>query len=106
VDIDPGSWLAGWTGAAGGRRVNSVHHQGVRALGDGLRAEAVSVEDGIIEAVRYDPSGRSSPDNAAPFAYGVQWHPEFQGDEDRTLLDGRPVLRAFLRAVDARRARA
>jgi putative glutamine amidotransferase len=105
VEVDPSSWLSAWTGAAGGQRVNSVHHQGIRALGQGLRAEAVSVEDGIVEAVRYDPSGKSAEDTAAPFAYGVQWHPEFQDETDTSLLDGRPVLAAFLRAVDARRAR-
>jgi len=106
VAIDPGSWLSEWTGVAGEHRVNSVHHQGVRALGGGLRAEAVSVDDGIVEAVRYDPSGDGPSDAAAPFAYGVQWHPEFQDQADDSLLDGRPVLDAFLRAVDARRARA
>lgn len=106
VRIAPGSWLQAWTGAGETARVNSVHHQGVRALGDGLVAEAVSVEDGIVEAVRYDPRADADPDSAAPFAYGVQWHPEFQGESDDALLDGRPVLAAFLRAVDARRARA
>jgi putative glutamine amidotransferase len=106
VEVDPGSWLSEWTGIAGEHRVNSVHHQGIRTLGDGLRAEAVSVDDGIVEAVRYDPSDSAEPGEAAPFAYGVQWHPEFQDSSDNTLLDGRPVLAAFLRAVDARRARA
>jgi len=104
VRIEPGSWLAAWTGDAVDRRVNSVHHQGVRTLGGGLRAEAVSVEDGVVEAVRYDPDGGADPDGAAPFAYGVQWHPEFQDAADTTLLDGTPVLAAFLRAVEARRA--
>jgi putative glutamine amidotransferase len=106
VRVEPGSWLATWTGDAEARRVNSVHHQGVRTLGRGLRAEAVSVEDGVVEAVRYDPEGGAAPEEAAPFAYGVQWHPEFQDAADTTLMDGAPVLAAFLRAVNARRARA
>ncbi|HYH79867.1 MAG TPA: gamma-glutamyl-gamma-aminobutyrate hydrolase family protein [Longimicrobium sp.] len=105
VRIEPDSWLAAWTGAAEARRVNSVHHQGVRTLGDGLRTEAVSVEDGVVEAVRYDPDGGADPDGAAPFVYGVQWHPEFQAADDTTGLDGRPVLAAFLRAVGLRRSK-
>lgn len=105
VRIQPDSWLAAWTGIGERACVNSVHHQGVRTLGHGLRAEAVSADDGIVEAVRYDPTGDADPDGAAPFAYGVQWHPEFQEADEDALLDGRPVLAAFLRAVQARRSR-
>lgn len=47
--------------------VNSMHHQGIRSLGNGLRAAAYG-EDGLIEAVE-------APD--LPFMIGVQWHPEF-----------------------------
>jgi putative glutamine amidotransferase len=65
--------------------------------------EAVSADDGVVEAVRYDPSGDASAETASPFAYGVQWHPEFQDPADDALLDGGPILSAFLRAVDARR---
>lgn len=46
--------------------VNSLHHQAVAQIGRGLRIEAIS-DDGIVEAL-------SCPD--APFALGVQWHPE------------------------------
>lgn len=66
VRLEPAGVLA----AAIGRtemRVNSVHHQGVGRLADGLAAEARSA-DGLIEAVRaYD----------APIL-GVQWHPEWK----------------------------
>ena len=48
--------------------VNSVHGQGVAALGKGLVVEAVA-EDGLIEAVTVQ---------GARFAVGVQWHPEWQ----------------------------
>ena len=97
VRVDEDSWLAGWVPGPELRRVNSVHHQGVRALGQGLVAEAASVDDGVVEAVRYDPGGD------APFAYGVQWHPEFQDAADASLLDGGPILGAFLRACEAAR---
>jgi putative glutamine amidotransferase len=55
--------------AVGGERaaVKSYHHQGVRTLGEGLRATGFSVPDDIIEAIEL-------PDR--PFALGVLWHPE------------------------------
>src|SRR5262249_56185937 len=46
--------------------VQSVHHQAVGRLGDGLRAVAWA-EDGVIEAVETDRHA---------FLIGVQWHPE------------------------------
>lgn len=53
--------------------VNSMHHQGVRALGDGLLATA-HAPDGMIEAL--EGTGDA-------FLVGVQWHPEAltEGDE-------------------------
>lgn len=46
--------------------VNSVHHQAVGDLGEGLSVSAVA-DDGVIEAVEmYDRQ----------FVLGVQWHPE------------------------------
>jgi putative glutamine amidotransferase len=57
--------------------VNSLHHQAVDRVGDGLRPVAWA-EDGIIEALEYD-SGR---------VIGVQWHPELLPDaaEQRRLF--------------------
>ena len=46
--------------------VNSLHHQGIKRLGDGLTAIAHS-SDGLIEAVEL---------TGHPFCIGVQWHPE------------------------------
>jgi putative glutamine amidotransferase len=54
-------------------RVNSVHHQGIDRLGGGLRIEATSAEDGLIEAFSANPCG-------AP-VLAVQWHPEWGGAE-------------------------
>jgi putative glutamine amidotransferase len=54
--------------------VNSSHHQSADVIGDGLRAVAVSAEDGIIEAVEgTDPTH---------FVLAVQWHPERGFDND------------------------
>jgi putative glutamine amidotransferase len=46
--------------------VNSLHHQAIHQLGDGLEVVALSF-DNIIEGIAY--KGES-------FAVGVQWHPE------------------------------
>jgi putative glutamine amidotransferase len=64
VEIEPGSRLA----RAYGRRtsVNSVHHQAVDRIGEGLRVSARAA-DGVIEGIE-DERG---------LAIGVQWHPEF-----------------------------
>ncbi len=68
VDVERGSRL----GALLGDRapVKSHHHQGVGALGEGLRPVAWA-EDGTVEGLE-DPSRR--------FTLGVLWHPE-QGED-------------------------
>ncbi|MDR5831873.1 gamma-glutamyl-gamma-aminobutyrate hydrolase family protein [Caballeronia sp. LP006] len=70
--------------------VNSIHHQAVKSLGRDLNVEAVSAQDGIIEAVRY---------RKAPFVVGVQWHPEFHRAGGSELLDCTPLLDTFLRVA-------
>jgi putative glutamine amidotransferase len=71
IDVEPGSRLHA---AFGAERVliNSMHHQGVRDLGDGLVPTAFA-PDGLIEALE-------TPNGA--FAVGVQWHPEMLIDRD------------------------
>lgn len=101
VDADLYDELShGITFAAGGRLaalyqgkrplvVNSIHHQAIDKLGNGLCIEARSDDDGVIEAVR------SKSDD---FVMGVQWHPEFHWRRtDR--LDPEPLLNAFLHAA-------
>jgi putative glutamine amidotransferase len=78
-------------------RVNSVHHQSIKELAPGLVCEARSVEDDIIEAVRYKPE---DPD--APYAVGVQWHPEFMDPSEERWLNRDPLMEDFLDAVRAR----
>jgi putative glutamine amidotransferase len=51
--------------------VNSVHHQGIDRLGGGLKVEAVSSDDGLIEAFSANPCGAT--------VLAVQWHPEWGG---------------------------
>ena len=64
--MQPGGLLRALTGQDC-LQVNSLHHQGIRRVGEGLMVEAVA-EDGLIEAVSL-PGRR--------FALGVQWHPEY-----------------------------
>lgn len=52
--------------------VNSVHHQGVKQLGEGLEVMAYS-DDGLVEAFR-DPK--------EDFVWGIQWHPEWMGENE------------------------
>ena len=73
-------------------RVNSVHHQAVKDLAPGFVVEAVSPDDGMVEAIRR-PGGS--------YMAAVQWHPEFHRRGDGTLDDA-PMLRRLPR----RRARA
>ena len=71
VRLEPGSLAARAVGAER-TEVHGFHHQGVREVGEGLRATAWSdLEDGIVEGIE-------RPDRA--FALGVLWHPE----EDET----------------------
>lgn len=55
--------------------VNSVHHQAVDDLGDGLRVTGKST-DGIIEMIEHE----SLP------VFGVEWHPECLNDSTSSLL--------------------
>jgi putative glutamine amidotransferase len=66
--------------------VNSMHHQAVNRLADGLTASAWA-PDGMIEAVE-------APGEA--FVVGVQWHPEMLVDTDEGT---RRLFRAFIEAA-------
>ncbi len=61
--------------------VNSIHHQAVDRLGDGLEVSARSPVDGVIEGLEV-PGSR--------FVVAVQWHPESfwdQPDSFQRLFD-------------------
>ncbi len=62
--------------------VNSVHGQAIDRLADTLAAEAVA-PDGTVEAVRVQGAG---------FAWGVQWHPEWDYAADANSV---MLFRAF-----------
>jgi Predicted glutamine amidotransferases len=66
VTIDPASRLARIVGTET-LGVNTLHHQVLDALGDGVRAVAYN-EQGHVEGIEVD---------GAPNVLAVQWHPEF-----------------------------
>lgn len=96
VDIVHGTRLSRLYPGVERVRVNSIHHQAIKQLADGFVAEAFSVTDGIIEAVR-------QKDPEASYVAAVQWHPEFHQSGSDTIDDG-AILQDFLDAVAARRA--
>lgn len=93
VDVLPETRLAGLV-QAGRHRINSVHHQGIKDLAPGFAVEAVSSEDGVVEAIRYTGNA---------WIAGVQWHPEFHRPE-LGVIDDTPLLRDFLAAARAARS--
>jgi putative glutamine amidotransferase len=93
VELVPESCLAALYPGVETATVNSVHHQAVKDLGDGLVVEARSVDDGVVEAVRL-------VDDEASYIAGVQWHPEWVGNRE-DLLPSAPLLEEFLVRVRA-----
>ena len=75
-------------------KVNTVHHQGIKDLGKNLVVEARSSDDKIIEAFR---------GNGKSYVYAVQWHPEFQDPSDTSLLNTKPILDHFFKAIEKRK---
>jgi putative glutamine amidotransferase len=97
IAIEPGSSLAALYPGVPRAEVNTVHHQAIRRLGDGLVVDARSEDDGIIEAVT---SSRHR------FVRGIQWHPEFRDPAGALALDNGPLRAAFLAACALSRPRA
>lgn len=89
VSLESGGGLRDMYGVERGL-INSVHHQAIRTLGDGLAVEARSPHDGVVEAVRL--KGHS-------YALGLQWHPEFQESSQSELMSTTPILDDFFEAM-------
>ena len=90
IRFEPGSGLARMYRGIEKPVVTSIHHQSIKALGRGLRVEAWSEPDGVIEAIRGTGKG---------YVFAVQWHPEFHHPSDRGVLDSAPILEQFLEAA-------
>jgi len=65
--------------------VNSMHHQAVDSVAEGVVVSAVS-EDGFVEAIE-------KPDH--PFCIGIQWHPEHMS---KRVKRQRKIFTAFVNA--------
>jgi len=91
IDILPGSRLAGLYPELSRVKVNSIHHQAIKDLAAGFVVEAVSNEDGLIEAIRRE-------DASKPYMAAVQWHPEFHHPLSDTIDDA-ALLEDFLAAA-------
>ncbi|HEV7478327.1 MAG TPA: type 1 glutamine amidotransferase [Burkholderiales bacterium] len=90
IRFAPGSGLARLYPRVERPRVTSIHHQSIKALGRGLKVEAWSEPDGVIEAVRGGGPG---------YVFAVQWHPEFHHPGNQGALDCAPILEEFLSAA-------
>lgn len=97
ISVLPDTRLAQLYPPTGPFKVNSIHHQAIKQLAPGFAAEAVSNEDGLVEAIR-------RADHTKPYAAAVQWHPEFHLPDSATLDDA-PLLEDFLAAARAARHR-
>lgn len=96
LQIAPSSRLAQIYPDNAQAQVNSIHHQSVKVLGQGLVVEA-NAPDGVVEAIRLAD---------ADFVVGVQWHPEYQDERFPELLPRDPLMESFLVAAARRRAQA
>jgi len=77
-------------------QVNSMHHQGIRRMGAGLKPTATA-PDGLVEALEAEDESH--------FLVGVQWHPEMLIDTDpgtRRLFED--FIEASLQYRDSRAA--
>jgi putative glutamine amidotransferase len=90
VQLEESSLLASYLGASE-LQVNSLHHQGIRRLADGLKAAAIA-PDGLVEA--FEMPGY-------PFALAVQWHPEAL--QEHTSMQR--LFQAFVKACQMRNDR-
>jgi putative glutamine amidotransferase len=101
LHIEAGSKLAEISGTPE-NRVNTSHHQAIRAPGRGLRVTA-KAPDGVIEAVEYTgmgaAHGHASEGEAEQWIIGVQWHPERPIHEEAGDAFSAAIFRALVRAA-------
>ena len=94
VQLVPGTRLETLLSQNSSRKINSIHHQGIKDLAPGFVAEALCPDDGTIEAIRHTGDA---------WVAAVQWHPEFHKPE-YGVMDDSALLHDFLQAARAARA--
>lgn len=89
IEFTPGKLLERLHTSDASRKVNSVHHQGVKTLGRELEVLATCSTDGMVEAFQWTkaPEGK---------VIGVQWHPEFFHNAPAPLINAEVVYDYFL----------
>ena len=92
IRLEPASLLSRLFPGAGTFLINSIHHQAVHELGEGLTVEA-RAPDGVLESLRW---------LGTCWVLGMQWHPEFH-DGREGIVDCTPVLEEFLREARRRK---
>lgn len=94
VNVEPGTKLSSITGLSdgGSLKVNSMHHQAVKAIAPGLTISAYA-RDGLIEAMEHPEY---------PYLVAVQWHPEYLWEQD---LDALRLFQSFVGACGTSRSR-
>ena len=97
VEIVQGTQLSRLYPGVERARVNSIHHQGIKDLASEFEAEAFSVPDGMVEAIR-----RKDPSKS--YIAALQWHPEFHQPGSPDNFDDTAMLQDFLAAVRAAKA--
>ncbi len=97
VNIVPGSHLSTLYPGVERVRVNSIHHQGIKQLAPEFEVEAISVDDGIVEAIR-------RKDRSKSYIAATQWHPEFH-EQGANTIDDAALLEDFLAAAAAAKVR-
>jgi putative glutamine amidotransferase len=90
MDIVEGSRLDQLYPGVKSAKVNSIHHQAIKKLGDNLSVEASSSNGAVIEAIKWDgPS----------YVYGIQWHPEFMDTQALAVhgqINNDSILKDFI----------
>jgi putative glutamine amidotransferase len=97
VRVKDGSRLAQLYPGDAPIKVNSIHHQAIKDLAPGFAVEAISPDDGLVEAIR-------RADTSKPYMAAVQWHPEFHQPGSDTIDDA-ALLDDFLAAARAAQTR-
>ena len=94
IQIEPNSGFSKLYPNVQTAKINSIHHQALKKIGNNLAVEAWSKEDGLAEAIR---------SKGSPYIFAVQWHPEFHDPKNLSILDSKPILREFLKAAKKRK---
>ena len=92
IEFTPGKLLDELHPHQDPRRVNSIHHQGIKVLGAGLEIAATCEEDGMIEAFYWTGCQPGK-------VMGIQWHPEFFHNFEGELIDAKILYRHFLKIL-------